>query len=210
VTRRSVAERIGVSGDHDDLAPFLSSSPSMMPALDIDSNAEVIWSRYRRKREALNAAGFFLGRPRFAVCTRRHRGRGPHAYFDMCYWADVDQSIYRPQWTLEELERSAHFTYLGGRFVRSFAEEGSRVRVRATHADTGAEESHEARALVLAAGTLGTAGIVLRSLGRYDTRIPLLCNPYAYVPTLNTGMLGRTPRDRRHRSSPTARSSPSS
>jgi hypothetical protein len=52
-------------------------------------------------------------------------------------------------------------------------------------------------ALVLAAGTIGTARIVLASLGRYDTPVPILCNPYAYVPTLNLGMLRRTARDRR-------------
>ena len=194
----AVAERIGVAGDRDDLEAFLPSSPSMMPALDIDSNAEVVLARYQSKRDALNAAGFFLGRARVAACTRPHRGRGPHRYLDMAYWADVDKSIYRPQWTLEELQNSPHFTYLNRRFVHSFVEDVGRVRVHAAHADTGAEESHEARALVLAAGTLGTAWIVLRSLGCYDTPVPILCNPYAYVPTLNTGMLGREPRDRRY------------
>ena len=194
----AVAERIGVAGDQDDLAPFFPASPSMMPALDVDSNGEVVLARYARRRAVLNAAGFFLGRPRVAACTRRHRGRGPHAYLDLCYWADMDRSIYRPQWTLEELERAPHFTYAGRRFVQSFHDGADRVRVRVTHADTGAEESHEARALVLAAGTLGTAWIVLRSLGCYDTPVPMLCNAYAYVPTLNTGMLGRVPRDRRY------------
>jgi choline dehydrogenase-like flavoprotein len=193
----AVAERIGVAGDHDDLEGFLASSPSMMPAVEIDSNAEVVLARYQRKRDALNAAGFFLGCTRLAACTREHRGRGPHEYLDMAYWADMDRSIYRPQWTLEELQRAPNFTYLNRRFVQSFVEEGSRVRVHATHADTDADESHEAAALVLSAGTLGTAWIVLRSLGCYDTSVPILCNPYVYVPTLNTGMLGRTPRDRR-------------
>jgi len=194
----AVAERIGVAGDHDDLAQFFPSSPSMMPALDIDSNAEVVMARYQRQREALNAAGFFLGRPRVAACTQHYHGRGPHRYLDMEYWADMDRSIYRPQWTLEDLQGFPHFAYLNRRFVHSFLEAGSRVRVHATHADTGAEESHEAAALILAAGTLGTAWIVLRSLGCYDTAVPILCNPYTYVATLNTGMLGRTQRDRRH------------
>jgi len=193
----AVAERIGVAGERDDLEALLPSSPSMMPALDIDSNAEVVLARYRRKREALNAAGFFLGRTRLAACTREHRGRGPHAYLDMAYWADMDRSIYRPQWTLDELRRAPNFTYLDRRFVDSFIEDGGRVRVHAAHADSGAKESHEAAVLVLAAGTLGTAWIVFRSLGCYDTPVPILCNPYAYVPTLNTGMLGREARDRR-------------
>ena len=194
----AVAERIGVCGEHDDLERFFPASSSMMPALEIDSNAETIPLRYEPKRSELHAAGFFLGRPRLAACTRRHRERGPHAYLDMCYWADLDQSVYRPQWTLKELQRSPNFSYLGRRFVHAFTERDGGLQVHATNADTGADESHEARALVLGAGTLGTARIVLRSLDRYDTVVPLLCNPYAYVPTLNMGMLGRPARDRRY------------
>lgn len=194
----AVVERIGVAGDADDLTPFFPPSPAMLPSLEIDTNGEVVFARYERRRAALNAEGFFLGRPRVAACTRRHRGRGPHAYLDLCYWADMDRSIYRPQWTLEELEAAPNFRYLSRRFVESFAEDGGRVRLHARHADTGAAEEHEARALVLAAGTLGTAWLVLRSLGRYDVPVPLLCNPYTYVPTFNTGMLGQTPKERRY------------
>jgi hypothetical protein len=194
----AVAERIGVAGDHDDLERFLPASPSMMPALDIDTNAGVVLERYRRRRAELNAAGFFLGTTRLAACTRAHRGRGPHRYHDMAYWADTDRSVYRPQWTLEELRRSPGFSYVARRFVESFEEDGDRVRVRTTHAEDGSAERFEARALVLAAGTIGTAWIVLRSLGCYDTQVPILCNAYAYVPTINLGMLGRAPRDRRY------------
>jgi FAD binding domain len=189
--------RIGVAGEHDDLAPFFPESPAIMPALALDSNAELVIARYRRKRDVLNRHGFFLGRTRLAVCTQVHRGRGPYDYLDLDYWADSDRSVYRPQWTLEELERLPNFSYLARRLVHEFVERGDRVRVRARHADGGGEEWHEARALVLAAGTFGTARIVLRSLARYDTPVPLLCNAYTYVPTVNLGMLGRPPRDRR-------------
>jgi hypothetical protein len=69
--------------------------------------------------------------------------------------------------------------------------------VETTNAETGSRERHEARALVLAAGTFGTARLVLRSLGCYDTPVPLVANPYTYVPTLNLRMFGRATRDRR-------------
>ena len=194
----AVAERIGVCGERDDLDPFFPTSPSLMPALEVDANAETILERYRSRRESLNAAGFFLGRTRLAVCSRRHRGRGPEGYLDMAYWADLDRSVYRPQWTLEELRRSSRFTYLDRHFVESFEERDARVSVHARHADTGERVCHRASALVLAAGTIGTAWIVLRSLGRYDTPVPILCNPYAYAPMVNLAALGRPPRERRH------------
>ncbi|HEV7731942.1 MAG TPA: GMC oxidoreductase [Candidatus Binatia bacterium] len=194
----AVAARIGVAGERDDLLPFLPASPSLLPALDVDTGAESLLARYGRRRAALNADGFFLGRTRLAVCTRPYRDRGPEGYLDMAYWADLDRSIYRPQWTLEELQRAPNFTYLDRRFVERFSEDGDVVRVQATHADTGAAEVHEARALVMAAGTVGSTRLVLRALERYDTPVPILCNPYSYVPTVNLNTLGRPVRDRRH------------
>jgi choline dehydrogenase-like flavoprotein len=194
----AVVERIGVCGPGEDLAPFFPSSPGIMPALDVDVNAETILARYERKRAALNTGGFFLGRPRLAVCTRQHRGRGPHGYLDLEYWADMDRSVYRPQWTLDELLQSPSFTYLNRRLVQTFREDADGVRVEVVRADDGLGETHLARALVLAAGTFGTARVVLRSLDRYDSRIPMVCNAYAYVPMLNVGMLRRAARDRRY------------
>ncbi|MEN8183995.1 MAG: FAD-binding protein [Myxococcota bacterium] len=194
----AVAERIGVSGPRDDLERFFLASPSMLPPLEVDSNAEAILARYQRKSASLQAQGLFLGHTRLAVCSRPHRGRGPERYLDLPYWADVDRSIYRPQWTLEELERSSRFEYLDRRFVDSFEEQDGRVQVRARHADSGLLESWEAGALVLAAGTFGTAAIVLRSLGRYDVPVPILCNGYAYAPTVNLGTFGRPVRERTH------------
>lgn len=195
----AAAERIGVAGAHDDLTPFFPESPSMMPPLELDSSAELVAARYETKRRELNRRGLSLGRTRLAVCTRAHRGRGPYDYLDLDYWADVDRAVYRPQWTLDELQGAPNFSYVAGRLVQEFVERDGGVRVRASVGDDrgGREEWHEAQALVLAAGTFGTARIVLKSLGRYDTPVPLLCNAYTYVPTVNLGMLGRPARDRR-------------
>ena len=193
----AVAERIGVCGPGEDLERFFPMSPTVMPALDVDVNAETILARYERKHADLNAKGFYMGRPRLAVCTRQHRGRGPHGYLDLEYWADMDRSVYRPQWTLDELLQAPSFTYLNRRIVQTFREDGDQVTVDVARED-GVVESHVARALVLAAGTFGSARIVLRSLDRYETRIPMVCNAYAYVPMLNMSMLRRAPRDRRY------------
>jgi choline dehydrogenase-like flavoprotein len=194
----AVTERVGVSGARDDLGRFFTASPSMLPPLDIDGNGEIVYRQYERKRAAMNAQGVFIGRPWMAACSSAHRGRGPHAYLDLEYWADMDKSVYRPQWTLDELEREPNFTYLGRRFVERFEEVDGQVRVHTTHADTGEAEIHTASYLVMAAGALGSARIVLRSLGRYDTSVPLLCNAYSYVPTINLKTLGKPMRDRRY------------
>jgi choline dehydrogenase-like flavoprotein len=194
----AVVARVGVSGALDDLTQFFPPSREMMPAADFDSNGESLLARYQRRRDRLNETGFFLGGPRLAVSTRAHRARGPEAYRDMAYWADPDRAVYRPQFTLEELRRSPAFEYVPRHLVHAFVETRSGVHVQTTDERTGAREEHEAQALVLAAGTFGTARIVLRSLGRWGLRVPILCNPYTYAPTVNLALLGRAVADRRH------------
>jgi len=195
----TVAERIGISGARDELLPFLGDLRSMQPAVEIDENAETILRRYVRKRERLNRNGLFVGRPRLAMLSQAHRGREPQRYHDMDFWSDHGRSVYRPQWTLDELCLQENFEYCSGRLVERFVESGGGgVEIQARKLSDGDEERHAGRRIILAAGTLGTARIVLRSLDLHGTRLPLVCNPHTYVAMLNLSMLGRPARDARH------------
>lgn len=89
---------------------------------------------------------------------------------------------------VRELQTHRNFQYVAGQFVKEFREDGDQVTV----------QGFTARRLIIAAGALGTARIVLRSQGRYDTPLPLTCNAHAYVPCLLWRRLGRASKDRRH------------
>lgn len=193
-----VAELIGVSGDHDDLDPYYGDLKALLPPLEIDSSAERVLERYRARREELQSRGFTMGRPRLAICSRGHQGRGPNPYYDMDFWSDAQRSVYRPQWTIEALKSNPNFTYVPGRFVLSFTENETGVEVIAQESATGANETFRAASLVLAAGTLSTARIVLRSLGAWRKPVPIVSNAYTYAPMINLGMAGREAKDRRH------------
>jgi hypothetical protein len=65
------------------------------------------------------------------------------------------------------------------------------VRVRTTTRTRARRRTHAGAALVLAGGTLGTARIVLASLGLYDRPVPLPLQPVRVRPDLNVGMLRR-------------------
>ena len=194
----AVADRIGVSGERDDLSPFLGECAALLPALELDSGGEAVLARYTDKRERLKAEGFRLGRTWLAACSREHRGRGPHPHLDMDFWSDAARAVYRPRWTLEELQEKGGFQYTPRQRVETFHERPDGVTVRTRDTATGEPREFAARALVLAAGTLGTARIVLRSLDLFGKRLPVLCNPYTYAPVLNLGMIGTEARDRRH------------
>lgn len=194
----AVEERIGVCGEDDDLSEELGRPASMMPALRIDDGSRRILERYSRSHDRYVVRGLRLGAARLAACSRTHRGRGPHRYDDLDFWADKDAAVYRPRWTLEELAECPNFTRMHRRLVLRFDERPSTVRVTCRNIDTGENEVFEAGRLVLAAGVFGTARIVLRSLSLYDRPIPFVANPYTYAPCINTMMLGRQSEAPRH------------
>ena len=195
----AVAGLMGVCGEAgDDLTPFVGDLPGMLPPSEIDSAGAKILARYEGARAAVRAAGLHLGRARLAVCSREHRGRGPHRGLDMDFWSDAARAVYRPRWTLEELKALPGFTYASGLLATGFRDHPDRVEVTARRIDGGGDETWSAARLVLAAGTLGTARIVLRSMGALGRRVPLVVNPYTYAPCLNLGMIGKRPVDRRH------------
>ena len=196
----SVSARVGISGAQDDLFPYYRVCSSLQPPLDLDENAQVMLARYETRRRGLNRAGFFLGRARLAVLSRDLGTRKGQRYFDMDYYTDSDRSVFRPAFAVEELRTFPGFHYLKPYLVERFRElpAGGGVEVQAFNTQTGRRETFTGRRLILAAGTMGTARIVLRSIDRYDTPVPILSNANAWVPFINLATLGRAVQDRRH------------
>ncbi|MER3424989.1 MAG: hypothetical protein C4293_18930, partial [Nitrospiraceae bacterium] len=118
----AVAQRIGVSGARDDLLPFYGDCTSLLPPLQNDMNAQTILERYARRRSQCHAVGIFIGQPRVAALSQPYRGRGPDRYLDMSFWGDADQSVYRPHYTLAELQAYPNFSYRKSLLVQRFVE----------------------------------------------------------------------------------------
>lgn len=196
----TVAERIGVSGPQQgSFARRACRLPNLLPPLEIDSNAESILAGYEKKSESLNRRGLFMGRTPLAVLSRDYKGRQANPYFDMDFWSDSRGSVYRPQYTIEELKRRDNFIHIPRSLVVRFTEspvEGAQVYIQ--NVDTEQQHRLSCRRLVLAAGALGSARIALRSLEQYNVEVPVLSNPYSYLVCVNLRMLGRAARDRRH------------
>ena len=195
-----VARRIGVSGRaHDDLESLRCPLPALQPALDLDHNATRILGRYERRKDAFNRSGIFLGQSLLAALSRPLDGREPNSYEDMDFWANHGRSVYRPDVTLRELRRHPNFQYRRPFLVGSFKEiDGGGVRVASVPTAAGAPEAIAGRALILAAGSLGTTRVVLRSMDMYDHMVPFTCNPHTYIPCVHYCGLGRAHQDRCH------------
>jgi len=189
---QTVADRIGISGAAgDDARPYTYADLSgVQPPVPADPTAAAIAAAYARRRAEVRSLGFHLGRPALALLTQERDGRGATQLRDMDFYADGERAAWRPWMTIERLARAGNFHYEGNAFVTHFREDGDGVEAVAVDVRDRTQRRIAARRLVLAAGTLGTARIVLRALAP-SAALSLLCNAYTYVPCLVPSRLGK-------------------
>jgi choline dehydrogenase-like flavoprotein len=192
-----VADRIGISGLADDAQQYTSAHlEGVQPPVPLDPTMAGIAERYARRRTTLNEKGYRLGRPVLAMLTRDREGRRATGMQDMDFYSDRGGSAWRPWIIVDELRRSDRFEYAGELLVTRFEERSECVDVVCVDVRTLAERRFSCRRLVLSSGVLGTARIVLRSLAKPGTHLPLLCNPYTYVPCIVPSRIGGKVPDR--------------
>mgnify|MGYP001561753189 CR=1 FL=1 len=189
-----VADRIGMCGEDDDARKFTSSHiKNIQPAPSKDIPAEFLQKKFQKKQSALNANGFHLGRPALALLTQDKGNRKALDRRDMDFYDDHGHSAYRAWMTVAELKTKPNVTHEAGWLVTKFRELENSVEVTALRVGTNEEKIFSARKLILAAGPLGTARVVLRSVeGGMNKKLPLLCNPYNYTPFLIPRLLGQS------------------
>jgi hypothetical protein len=187
-----IADRIGISGADDDARSFTSAGlQNIQAAQKADPVAETILQRYDSKKNQLNREGFFLGRPALALLTEPKDGRKPSALRDMDFYDNKEEAAWRPEITMRRLRKLPNVSYEGGLLVTDFTETDDQIVVNAIRITDGTKINFICRHLILAPGVLGTARIVLRSMPQPEIKLPLLCNPYTYMPCIVPSRLGK-------------------
>jgi hypothetical protein len=186
-----VADRIGISAAEDEAKKYTTGHlQNVLPAIAIDSNARQIVSAYQKQKLKFESKGLYLTRSSLALLTENKDGRKANAYNNLDFY-DNDDSAYRPQITIKNLERYPKFKYIDNVLVISFKEEDAAVRIEGLNIKSKELHTFFCRKLILACNVLGTARIVLRSLGLYNFSLPVLCNDYCYMPTIVRKRLGK-------------------
>ncbi|MEQ1665856.1 MAG: hypothetical protein ABL927_10810 [Bdellovibrionales bacterium] len=97
--------------------------------------------------------------------------------------------------TLEQLKLKSNFRYISNVLVTNYKETTEGIVVSGINISNREKLNFSAKILSLAAGTLGTARIVLRASLK-PAVLPLLCNSYAYYPALCLTNLGNIMEER--------------
>ncbi len=187
-----IADRIGISGSKDDTERYTASSlKNLLPSIAMDSNGKNLLENYRKKKNNLNKQGFYMGRPSLALLSKKRTNRKAYQYKDLDFYDDNDKSAYRPAFTIDELKHKPNFQYKGNLLVVSFEEKETEVEVTCRILYTNEIQVFRCKKLALAAGCLSTARIVLRSFNAYGVKLPVISNPYSYLPAIQPFLLGK-------------------
>ncbi len=188
----AVIRRIGVSGVSDDFS--LQMPPTM------DDAAREILRRYRSRKEHVARHGIAIEQPMYAMLTEKREGRTPVAYRDMDFWDNNGRAMYRASHTLEELQRNRNFSYIGDMLALSIENprKDGDVVVVTRNVKSHVTTRYVGKSLVLAAGSVNTTRILMRSFGHYDTPAPIIMKNHYIVPCLFPAQLGKRPDPRRH------------
>lgn len=196
---RTVSGRIGISGMKDDASPYtLGDLDNFLPALTVDANCRALRVEYLKRRARLNRDGFYMGQPALAVISRDMGDRHPVSYREMDFYSDRERAAYRPWITVDRLKAAGNFRYVDSALALRFIESDGLVTIECLNTLSDTPVAFRCRNLVLATGVLGTARIVLRSLGHEGRRLPLLSNPHAFFPCIQLRMLGKQVEAERH------------
>lgn len=193
-----VAQRIGVCGEQDDLARLMPVHDHLLTPLKLDAHSELLLQKYKNKRAGLNQKqGFYMGRSRLAVLSRDKNGRKACDYLGRCLWGCPTESFYTPSLTLRECQSYSNFRYIPNVFVTHFRlnRKSEIESVAAESPQKSTSHNFKADKVVLAAGTLASANILLKTIYHHTGEIVklrgLMDNRQILVPFVNLSMIGQ-------------------
>jgi hypothetical protein len=188
----TISKRIGISATADSAAAYtIGDLDVFQPSPNMDRNHSQLYRKYLNKQSYFNKRGVYIGRTPLALLTKDMGKRKAYQYQDMDFYSDQHLSAWRPYITVDELRKRSNFEYIGDHLVTSFTEKSNYIIVSCLNTKTDKKVNFYCRKLILSAGALGTARIILRSLGTTETKLPLLSNPHTYIPCLQNSMVGK-------------------
>lgn len=189
-----VSKRIGISATKDSASRYtMGELQTFQASPRMDRNHRAIYKKYKAREDIFNKQGFFMGRTPLALLTEDKGHRQQYAYHDMDFYTDNRLSAWRPWITVDQLKKSDNFTYISGHLVLSFVEKDSYTEVHCLTVPGHKQVVLRCKNLILAANPMSSGRIALRSLGKGNgnQKLPILCNPYTYIPCLQPALVGK-------------------
>jgi choline dehydrogenase-like flavoprotein len=175
----TVSQRMGISGrTDDDLSDYFGLDEYSQPPIPMDVLHTRLSQYYSKQRIKLNAQGFRLGRSRVAVLSEEIAGRQPCNLSGNCLWGCRRHSMYSAADDLPNLRKHGNFVEHSGFVVDRLTQQNGYWAVEGTTTSADERRSITSSKIILAAGTLATTRLVLKTLN-HRLPVPLLSSPTA-------------------------------
>jgi choline dehydrogenase-like flavoprotein len=182
---RTVTDRMGVSGSSsDEMAAFFGCSGEVLPALPIGPGAGHMLGRYR---PGSLGPEFGMGIARNAILTLARDGRNACDLRNHCLWGCDRGAVYDAKFDLDQLRRCSTFRLADNARAVGIAQVRGGWQVLTEDGST-----FVARRIVVAAGILATAALVIPLLPNLPPELRLLSSPVLAMPLLVPARLGRS------------------
>lgn len=173
----TVAHRMGISGRcSDDMKYYFGLDSWSSDPIEIDPLASYINNNYRVKNAG--SSRFKLGRSRIAVLNEQRGDRQKCDKSGNCLWGCAKKAIYSAKYDLDALLRSPNFTLIKDRRVTDVESLPEGSEIHAVGRD-GVSYSYRTSAVFLAAGTLSSTKVLVRSLKIKNKEIEVQSCPAA-------------------------------
>jgi hypothetical protein len=178
----AVLEFTGLAGSRDGLEKLFPLYTSQPYELRPSQQSQQLLDTMQRHQEQLARAGIHFGQSRLAVRGNRTSANGGCVYCRLCMYGCPYGYIYTSADTVTELQRNPRFSYQPGVVVISVRESAQGVEVAGYDLLTRQPLVWQGSRAFVAAGTIATTGILLRSLGAYDQTAWLKDSQYFLLP----------------------------
>lgn len=179
ISYAKVSQRMGISGRvDDDMSDYFGLDEYSQSPIPMDALHTHLSQRYFNHRKKLNSQGFRLGRSRVAVLSEDVAGRQACNLSGNCLWGCRRHSMYSSTDDLPELRKHENFSELSGFVVDGLTRYDSYWAVDGQTIPSDERRSITASQIVLAAGTLATTRLALKTLN-HRLPVPLLSCPTA-------------------------------
>ena len=176
---RTALAEMTLAGEEDDLSelfPLMAPARPLPPAAD---RTERVLARYRARRALVRSYGVTLGRARLAFrseeCTR----------CGLCMTGCPHQLIYSSSHTFDRLRTQKRISYRPDMLAVHLDEGDGGPHVLVQSTTTGRLERMAADRIFVACGGIGTARLVLGSLGAFDQAVYLQESVQFVMPTVS-------------------------
>jgi ferredoxin len=180
---RKVAEALPLCGDGGSLSQSFPAYRDALGRLDPGGQGAALLDDLDRAQGRLAAAHVLYGPARLAIHTAADDSVLPCNGCGQCFAGCMRGSIFSTVPMLDRMIHRGDIDYRGGVFVRSVKEDGDTVRIEIVDLAGGVREL-SCKAVFIAAGSLNTTAMLLRSADYFERPVRLKESQKFVVPAL--------------------------